>query len=59
MDYETDINTPQTRMEHAYLDWVNNYLTIETFAEHRGITIEHAKILIVIGREFNRRRIRQ
>jgi hypothetical protein len=26
----------------AYLDYVNNYLTIEKWAEHNGMTVEHA-----------------
>ena len=29
-----------------YTDWVNNYLTIEIFAEHRGLTKSEAKMLI-------------
>tara|TARA_R110000765_G_scaffold162574_1_gene267366 strand:+ start:476 stop:649 length:174 start_codon:yes stop_codon:yes gene_type:complete len=34
-----------------YLDWVNNYLTVETMAEHHGLDVEHARTLIKIGRE--------
>ena len=31
-----------------YLDWVNNYLTLESFAEHHGLTeIEAAQLLCV------------
>ena len=26
-----------------YVDWVNNYLSIEKFAEHNGLTNEQAK----------------
>ena len=29
-----------------YTDWVNNYLTIEVFAEHRGLTKSEAQMLI-------------
>jgi hypothetical protein len=32
-----------------YLDWVNNYLTIEVFAEHRGLSIVEAEALIKLG----------
>ena len=33
-----------------YLDWVNNYLTIEKFAEHRGITVIEAGVLITLAK---------
>lgn len=29
-----------------YTDWVNNYLTIEVFAEHRGLTVAEGQILL-------------
>ena len=32
-----------------YLDWVNNYLSVELFAEHRGLTVAEAKMLITLG----------
>lgn len=36
---------------HAmYLDYYNNYLTIEKFAEHNLLNVEHAKQLLEIGR---------
>lgn len=38
----------------AYLDYVNNYLTIEKYAEHNGITENQATLLIVLASEvFN------
>lgn len=33
-----------------YLDYFNNYLTIEKFAEHNLLSVEHAKQLLEIGR---------
>lgn len=37
-----------------YLDFVNNYLTVETFAEHRGLTPEEAKMLLAVSQScFN------
>lgn len=36
-----------------YLDWVNNFLTIEVFAEHYDITIEKANRVINIGRKVH------
>lgn len=32
-----------------YTDWVNNYLTIEKFAEHRGLTVQEAGALITLA----------
>ena len=32
-----------------YTDWVNNYLTVEVFAEHRGLTTGEAKLLLTLG----------
>jgi hypothetical protein len=33
-----------------YLEFFNNYLTIEKFAEHRGLNIEIAKTIIENGK---------
>ena len=33
-----------------YLDFFNNYLTVEKFAEHNLLSVEHAKQLLTIGR---------
>jgi len=36
---------------HAmYLDYYCNYLTVEKFAEHNLLSVEHAKQLLEIGR---------
>lgn len=35
-----------------YLDFKNNYLSPDLFAEHRGIDVEQAKALIDIGRDL-------
>jgi hypothetical protein len=32
-----------------YLDWFNNYLTVEKIAEHHGLDLNDAKALISIG----------
>ena len=29
-----------------FTDWVNNYLTIEKFSEHRGLTVAEGQMLI-------------
>lgn len=33
-----------------YLDWRNNYLTYDKYAEHREITTEQGKALIELAR---------
>lgn len=32
-----------------YTDWVNNYLTIGKYAEHRGLTVIEAESLILLA----------
>lgn len=37
-----------------YLDWMNNYVSVETFADHGGLTYEDAYDLIELARRvFN------
>ena len=40
-----------------YLDWVNNYLTVETMAEHHGLDVDDAKTLISMGRYMHHRHV--
>jgi len=40
-----------------YLDWVNNYFTVETMAEHHGLDVEHTRTLIGIGRDAHQQYI--
>ena len=37
----------------AFLDFFNNYLTIEKYAEHNEISIEDATNLIDAGRKYH------
>lgn len=39
------------QLQAAFLDWKNNYLTVEKYAEHNSITAEQAQQIIDIGRE--------
>ena len=36
-----------------YLDWINNYLTVEIMAEHHDLTVEHTATLINLGRSYH------
>jgi len=40
-----------------YLDWFNNYLTVEKLAEHHGLAVDDAKALINMGRYMHRRHV--
>jgi hypothetical protein len=39
-----------------YMDWVNNYLTVEKIAEHHGISVEFANALINEGRDIQNKK---
>ena len=38
-----------------YLDYANNFLTVENFAEYYGLTISEANQIINVGRDINER----
>ena len=38
-------------LRHVYVEWLNNYLTVELFAEHHEMTVEDAQALIDLGRK--------
>lgn len=42
-------------LESLYLDWVNNFLSIECFANHYGLEVEHAKQLIELSKAISLR----
>lgn len=42
--------TMAKQLQEFYLDWVNNYLTVEKMAEHNELTVEDTAILISLGR---------
>ena len=45
------------QLREFYLDWFNNYLTIEKMAEHHDLDVEHARTLIGIGRDAHQQYI--
>lgn len=45
-------------IEGAYLDYVNNYLTISKYAEDKEISMEMATFLILEGEKINNKRIK-
>lgn len=36
----------------AYLDYFNNYLTTELFAEYYELTVEQAKMVLAVGKQY-------
>ena len=44
------------KIEALYLDWFNNFLTVDRFAEYYAMTPETASRVISIGRKLNHRR---
>ena len=44
------MKTMRSQLKDFYLDYVNNYITVETIAEHNEIAYKYAETLINIGR---------
>ena len=42
----------------AFLDFFNNYLTVEKYAEHNGISTADAKKLIDAGRKYHEQHVK-
>lgn len=40
-------------LREKYLDFVNNYLTVQCFAKHNEITEEEATTILEIGRQLH------
>jgi hypothetical protein len=45
----------RNEIEVIYLDWFNNFLTIRSFSDYYGFTIEEADLFINLGRLINKR----
>ena len=39
----------ESKLRKEYLEYRNNYLTVESFAEHRGISTEFARAMLTEG----------
>jgi len=51
--------TPQwkTTLADLYLEFINDFLTIERYAEYLDISVSQCRALIDIGREFHNERV--
>jgi len=45
------MNTARKTLEDIYRDWRNNYLTVDKFAEHNGLTAMQATKLLALAQE--------
>jgi hypothetical protein len=45
------MNITREKLVTDYLDYVNNYLTIELYAEHRGLRVSEAELLLILGKQ--------
>jgi len=45
--------TMAKQLQAFYLDWINNYLTVEKMAEHNELTVEDTATLINLGRSYH------
>ena len=51
-----ETKTALTQIEHLYLDYYQDFITVDAFAEHHGLTTIEANFIIGLGREINHNR---
>jgi hypothetical protein len=47
-----DMTTQKMTPHEAFIEWFNNFLTIDGFASHHGMSYDDALALITEGREI-------
>ena len=47
----------KNQLADLYLEYINDFLTIERFAEYLDISVVQCRALIDIGREFHNERV--
>ena len=47
------------KFQDMYLDWVNNFLTIDAFALYYELTHEQAKYVIESGRKYHEESLKE
>ena len=53
----SDIKYLRDYLADIYLEWVNNFLTIEHFSEYYGLDEDDAKQLLVIAKKSHEQRV--
>ena len=51
--------TLKQKLINTYLDYINNYLTKERFAEDYGLTMPSARLLLGIGKKLHNEQVLQ
>ena len=49
------MKTFRTELKELYIDWKNNWITVEKFAEHHGLYSDDMDTLIDLGRRYYKR----
>lgn len=44
-------------LQNIFMDWFNNFLTVECFANHYGFTEEKAMRVIALGRKVHNQKV--
>jgi hypothetical protein len=47
-------NLPDTVLKNLYLEFVNDFLTVASFAEYLEVDTFKAELIIALGRELNK-----
>jgi hypothetical protein len=48
----SNTHTMHAQLRAMYLDYVNNWITVEAFADHHLMSIPKMRVLLSMGREF-------
>lgn len=52
------ITTDDHKKADLYLEWLNDFLTTESFAAYLGVPVEQARDIIIYGRAMHSLRVR-
>ena len=58
-ELEQQVEASADYLQEMYLDWVNNFLTIEGFADWYGIGEKRAAVIISAGRKIHHQRVNE
>jgi hypothetical protein len=58
-ELEQQVDASADYFQEMYLDWLNNFLTIERFAEWYAIGEEQAAAIISAGRKIHHQRVNE
>ena len=53
------LETMRQQLARWYLEYVNDFITVKGFAEYYGLSVEQARILIVVGRAIHEENVKE